>query len=175
MEFTPNLNATRFSKLEPGELFLFADNNAPVLGLAAKDPVQDNDVVTVILGGTINPNSIGRILGPRDGEVLSYGKEYVLRLPAEPQGWTVAPPEADKLCFVVCRQASTEQRLLLRANFSPDDIFRPCYVDMKDDRILTSSSQLRPSYLIPRDFIGYAVKWSILTKETEPRVILSQE
>ena len=37
MEMTPNLRATRFSQLKPGELFLFPDDSVYAVVLAAAD------------------------------------------------------------------------------------------------------------------------------------------
>ncbi len=46
---------------------------------------------------------------------------------------------------------------------------------MKERRILASTSQLRPAFLIPPSIFGYAVEWALFTKEIEPCVILSYQ
>jgi hypothetical protein len=44
---------------------------------------------------------------------------------------------------------------------------------MKEGRILASTSELLPAFLTPPSIFGYAVEWAFLTKEIEPRVVLS--
>ena len=97
--------------------------------------------------------------------------KFVYRLTQEVGPSKMPPP--DKPCFVLTAQGPLDHRRLLRANFSPDAEFRPCYIDMKEGRILASTSQTRPSYLIQPSIFGYAVEWALLTKENEPRFILS--
>lgn len=85
------------------------------------------------------------------------------------EGWSVDVPPAEEPCFVLSAQS-----LYLRANFDPNPAgFKACYVDMKDGRILASGERIDCAFLIPRGISGYATEWALLTKESEPRVILS--
>jgi hypothetical protein len=132
-------------------------------------------MVMVPLGPALPREMVERILGPQQMDVLSFVTDYEVRLPAHAGGWSIGAPAADKPCFVLSAQGSSDQRLFLRANFSPDAEFRPCYIDMKEGRILASTSQLRPAFLTPPSIFGYAVEWALLTKEIEPRrIILSR-
>jgi hypothetical protein len=172
MEVTPTLKATRFSQLKPGELFMFANKSSSGVALAAADPTRDGEMVMIPLGPELPLEIIVRILDSQQMDVLSFGTDYEVRLPADPRGWSIQAPPAEKPCFVLAAGLS-EPKLFLRANFSPDAEFRPCYIDIREGRILASTSQLRPAFLTPPSIFGYAVDWAILTKETEPRVILS--
>ena len=121
------------------------------------------------LGLAVPREMVARIEAPRQMDVLSFGTDYEVRLPADPAGWSVDVPPAEKVCFVLSAQG-----LYLRANFSPNPAgFKACYVDMKDGRILASANRIDSAFLIPRNIAGYATEWALLTKETEPRTILS--
>ena len=62
----------------------------------------------------------------------------------------------------------------MTANFLPvPPSFKACYIDMKDGKILASAQKIGAEFLTPRGISGYAVEWALLTKEVEPRVILS--
>lgn len=172
MEITPALRATRFSQLKAGELFIFPNGPASAVALAAADPTRDGDMVMIPLGPGLRPEMVARIMEPQHSDVLSFGTDYEVRLPAAPRGWSIEMPPAEKPCFILTAGPS-DQKLFLRANFSPDAEFRPCYIDMKEGRILASASQLRPAFLIPPNIFGYAVEWALLTRESKPRVILS--
>jgi len=143
MKITPTIQATRFSQLQPGELFLLGNGAATVAALAAKDPARDGDMVMVVLGGGIAPNMVGRILDPQYMDVMSFGTDFEVRLPSRPEGWSIEPPSAEKLCVVLVASGQSEQRLFLKANFSPDTVYRPCYVDMNTGYILTALDQTR--------------------------------
>jgi hypothetical protein len=169
MDITPPLKATRFSQLKPGELFIYPDATASAVALAAADPARDGDMVMIPLGPVVPREMVARIMEPRHMDVLSFGTEYEVRLPADPAGWSVDVPPAAKPCFVLSAQG-----LYLRANFHPDPAsFKACYVDMKDGRILASERRINCEFLIPRGISGFATEWTLLTKESEPRAILS--
>lgn len=78
---TPNLRATRFSQLKPGELFLFPDDSVYAVALAAADPVE-GEMVMIPLGPA--REKAGRLANPVQMSVLSLGNDYELRLPAQP-------------------------------------------------------------------------------------------
>jgi hypothetical protein len=169
VNITPVLTATRFSQLKPGELFIFASETASAVALTVADPTSDGDVFMVPLGPAAPREMVARIVAPRQMDVLSFGTDYEVRLPADPAGWSVDVPPAEKLCFVLCAQG-----LYLRANFDPNPAgFKACYVDMKDGRILASADRIDSAFLIPRGISGYAIEWTLLTKESEPRAILA--
>jgi predicted peptidase len=122
-----------------------------------------------MLGPGLPREMVARIVDPRQMDVPSFGTDYEVRLPADPGGWSIDVPSAEKPCFVL-----SPQGLYLRANFDANPAgFKACYVDMKDGRILASSKRIDSELLIPRGISGYATEWALLTKESEPRAILS--
>jgi len=170
---TPNFKATRFSQLKAGDLFLFPDQSGFAVALAAADPVE-GEIVMITLGPA--PEKAGRLTtGPQEN-VLSLGNDYELRLPSHPAGWSVEAPPADRLCFVLSSHGPepSGQTPYLRAMFGATQTgFRFCYLDVKTGRILAFASQWPSPYVTPGGICGFAVEWSLLTKETKPRVILS--
>ena len=173
MEITPTLRATRFAQLKAGELFIFSNNSASAVALAVADPAQDGDMGMIPLGPALAPEMAARIVGaPGHMAVVSFGGEYIVQLPSHAGGWSAEVPPPQKPCFVLSSQGldPSPQKIYLRTNFAPPGGgFRPCYVDIKDGRILASGSQ----YVMPPGISGYAIEWALLTKEVEPRVIVS--
>ena len=173
MEMTPNLRATRFSQLKPGELFLFPDDSVYAVALAAADPVE-GEMVMIPLGPA--RERAGRLSNPVQMSVLSLGNDYELRLPAQPAGWSSEAPAADRLCCILSLYGPEPvgKTPYLRATFgAPQAEFKFCYVDVRNGQILTSREQRPSPYITPGGISGYAVEWSLLTRETKPRVILS--
>jgi len=122
------------------------------------------------------PETAGRLTrGPQEN-VLSLGNDYELRLPSHPAGWSVEAPGTDRLCFVLSShgQAPSAQSLYLRAMFGAPQIgFRFCYVDVRTGGVLAFTNRWPSQYVELGGICGYAVQWSLLTKETKPRLILS--
>jgi len=172
MDIAPNFRATRFSQLKPGELFLVSIDSRYEVALAVADPYE-GDIVAVWLGP--GGERAGRIPRGLQANVLSLGSEYELRLPAAPSGWSADEPARDELCFALSAygREGSEQTLFLRAMFlvPPQGLLR-CYIDVKSGQILVDREQRAP-YIAPNGICGYAIEWSLFTKENKPRLILS--
>lgn len=171
MRTTPNLKATRFAQLDPGDLFLYCSDAGFSVAMAVLEPI-DGDKLVLSLGPIFPANLPGPSVqspGPvRD--VLSYGKEYVLMLPCEPQGWTSTEPPPDKHSIVIGAQG-----VYIRANFALSGMpFHPCYVGLPEGKIITSNSGgIRPQFTKPGGALTHALNWKIVTTEPDPRSILS--
>jgi hypothetical protein len=173
MNITPQFRATRFSQLQPGELFLFPDGSVFAVALTAMDPVE-GDMVMIPLGPA--PEKAGCLTTGPQVNVLSLGTDYELRLPSDPARWFATAPPPDRLCFVVSAHGPepSGQTVYLRAMFGAAQAgFRFCYVDVKTGRVLANPDQRPSPYPPPGGICGFAVEWSLLTKETKPRIILS--
>jgi hypothetical protein len=134
-------------------------------------------MVMILLGATVDAEMVARIVyAPGHMPVVSFGVEDIVQLPSDAGGWAAEVPSPEKPCLVVSAQGlePSQQKLYLRANFAPPGAgFKACYFDVKDGRILASPSELHRGYRTPKGISGYAVEWALLTKESEPRVILS--
>jgi hypothetical protein len=168
MLITPPLTITRFAQLTSGELFLSQFQETSFVALTVVDP--DGDMLMVPLGpgfpdGLDRP-SLVRSLG---ANVISFGKKYELRLPAQPNGWRLTPPDPATHCIAV-----TEEGAFVRANFAPPPTeYRPCYVDLDSGRIVTAGQGRGAAYAEPRGLKAFAVEWEIITHEEKPRRILA--
>jgi len=172
MKITPELKVTRFAQLKPGELFLYFHDDGASVGLAAKNPVQFGDMSIVSLGPKFLPTVGGPTIdSPQNSPgyrsaLLSYGSDYVLRLPVSSQAWRSGTPGADLPCIAVA-----QEDIYIRANcVPPGQEFRPCYVAVKEGKILGSSESRK--YFELRDPL-FALEWQIVTTEEKPRTILS--
>jgi hypothetical protein len=156
---------------------MFANNSASAVALAAADPTRDGDMVMILLGAAVDAEMVACIAdAPGHMPVVSFGVEYIVQLPSHAGGWAAEVPPPGTPCIVISSQGSepSQQKLYLRVNFAPPGAgFKACYFDVKDGRILASPSQLHLGYQTPTGICGYAVEWALLTKESEPRVILS--
>jgi hypothetical protein len=79
---------------------------------------------------------------------VSFGKDYVIRLPAAAHGWAGVEPGPGALCLVV-----TSDALYFRADcgLRPEE-YVPCLVDAKDGKVRYG---WKPS------IAAYAVQWEI--------------
>jgi hypothetical protein len=171
MEITPALRATRFSQLKPGELFLYSHENGVPVAIAPTNPVQFGDLSIVTLGPKFPPTIDGpTIHSPQNSPghssvLLSYGSDYVLRLPVRSQAWSSITPPAHLPCVAVA-----QEEVCIRTNAGPPgQEFRPCYVAPKEGKILGSGDVRK--YFELRDPI-FALEWEIVTAEEKTRTIL---
>ncbi len=152
MHLAPNLKAVRFQQLPVGDLFICTDHETPCIALKGVDPECDGDIIVLLLGPNL-PDGMGlRVIGPRPETVIAIGKDYILRLPIDPNGWKTEVPPNDAPCV-----ALVEDKAFFRGNFSNSlEEFRPCWIE-------ASSGVLR--YKPPPGIKAYAVKWEIVIQE----------
>lgn len=171
MEIAPKLTATRFAPLDPGDLFICHDGTGSYVAITVTDPTSDGDKLALLLcppsaQGIGLPTLTGL---PPDTLAISFGKNYLLRLPCDTTGWLTAEPSRDRHCLVL-----QDEKLYIRGFFPKYGVgLLPCYVGIKDGLILTAGSGPRSEFTRPRGNCAYATEWVFLTMEKEPRVILS--
>jgi hypothetical protein len=166
MKVESMLKIDRFAQLAPGDLFIFIHKNESCVALKVVDPTNDGDKFILPLGPTF-PAATYRptLMGPKDMTVVSFGKDYTLKLPTQATGWLANEPGPNQHCFVV-----NERGVYVRANFAPSsEPIRWCYVDIGSGSILSNDR----SYIEPVSPSAYAIDWTLLTNETEPRDIVS--
>jgi hypothetical protein len=77
------------------------------VAMNAVDPAKDGDKAFVTLGPTFPDGVIGPTLTNASGvTVVSFGKEFLLRLPCEATGWTMGEPPPDKPAVLVTDRGS---------------------------------------------------------------------
>jgi len=169
-----SLKVARLATLESGELFLFAHHSSTgdtsCVGLVADYRDADPQKLFLLLG----PQFPGHITGPHlitsiPATTISFGKNFAIRLPVDPDSWTETEPSHDCNCLLM-----TDGGVYFRANGNPipGQGFTSCFVNA-DGGIVEVIPSLPPGrYARPPGTPAYAVKWEIVTTEPEPRTIL---
>jgi hypothetical protein len=85
MQTIPKVQIERFEQLSPGDLFIFSYNGKSHLALKAEDPERGRDKYILPLGPTLPTGmSVPTLLGWHAMTVISFGKDYIVRLPTNP-------------------------------------------------------------------------------------------
>ena len=152
MRVVPTLKVARLNQLEPGDLFIGAEHKPPCVGLKGVDPECDGDPIVVWLGPNLLDKLGPRVTAAQHETVIAIGKDYVLRLPTEPEGWTTEFPPPASACVSLA-----DDKAFFRGNFVPEpDAFKPCWIEAE-------SGILR--YKPPPGITAYAVNWEIVIEE----------
>lgn len=152
MRVIPNLKVMRLNQLQPGDLFIGAEHKPPCVGLKGVDPECDGDAIVLWLGPELPDRTGPRVTAAQHETVIAIGKDYVLRLPTEPDGWTAEFPPIGAACLAIA-----DDKVFFRGNFAPEpDGFKPCWIEVE-------SGILR--YRPPPGISAYAVKWEIAIEE----------
>jgi hypothetical protein len=103
-------------------------------------------------------------------DVVSFGKDYVLRFPSSAEGWSGSEPSANVLCIL-----KTREGCYLRVNFAPRaGEFVPCYIDISTGLIHANTGGLQHRFTRPTGEAVIAVEWELVTMEPKPRLIFAQ-
>jgi hypothetical protein len=171
LKIEPTLRLCEFEELLPGDLFIYFHDNGSCVALKAEDPTQNGEKLIVPLGPTF-PNSVN---GPyplpgRQINVISFGRDWILRFPSRADGWSRSEPSANVPCIL-----KTRDGCYLRANFSSRTAeFLPCYIDMSTGLIQASTEGLQYQFTRPAGAGVVAVEWELMTVEPKPRLIFAQ-
>jgi hypothetical protein len=168
MQITPTVTVRRFAKLDPGDLFIYRHSGGSCIAFVVLDPTDGGDRLILPLGPTLPPGMKWPTLqNPTGLTAISFGKDFILRLSAQPGGWSDTSPPADTHAILIA-----DERTYFRANFSrSSDQFQECFVEIATGVIFVSNSR---SYGMPPGIAAFATEWEITTTEAEPRVILAQ-
>jgi len=170
MQIDPAMKIARFAQLEPGDLFIYPYGEGSCVGMKIVDPTRDGDVVLFLLGPEF-PRGMAApgLLPPPTATVISFGKEYVLRLPCHARAWSAVAPAFDIHCV-----GMTDQKAFIRANYDAgQQAFQPCYIDLEAGRVHATMSGAfgRPSPL--QGSPAFALEWELATTLPKPRAILT--
>jgi hypothetical protein len=170
MRIDPKVAVMRFQQLSPGDLFIYPYTEGSCVAMQVVDPTSDGDILMLPLGPIFPPGfSCPSLIHGPAATVISFGKEYVLRLPCRANGWLIGPPSFDKHCIAI-----TQTGAYIRANCRPPESgFHACYVDMATGVVHATGSGRFQEFAPPPGVLAFAVEWEIVTDEQEPRVILT--
>jgi hypothetical protein len=171
MTAEPHLRICRFSQLSPGDLFVYVHDNGSCIALKVVDPTANDEPLLLPFGPQL-PSGLDRsnLLSQQSTDVISFGKAYVLKLPARAEGWSRSEPDQETLCIL-----ATDESYFIRANSAGQrGEFRPCYVDLMTGRIHAKDNGWQGEFIRPRGASAVAVEWELMTTEPEPRLIFAQ-
>lgn len=159
---TPKIEVTRFEQLKPGDLFICLFDEGACLALKAEDPERNGDKLILPLGPIFPAESGGipLLLSGRGVTVISFGRDYILRMPVDASGWTARMPERNKVSMMVA-----DGNTYIRAFFDPSPDSKPCWVRLDNGLIAYSGIGGIPVF---------ATSWEIVLADAydRPRVVL---
>ena len=103
----------------------------------------------------------------RNITVVSFGKDYTLKLPVAAAAWTDRPPPNGSGC-ILTTDAGTFVRALIGGG-----VPGICYIDLSSATIYSTGAGVFEKYAIPPGILAFATDWQLMTNETEPRKIFS--
>jgi hypothetical protein len=175
MEILMKPKIMRFSQTEPGDLFIYEHSNGTSVALTVWCPIHD-EKLAVVIGPNLPDDKQWQtlIIGP-ESHVISFDKNFCIRLPSRPRGWRTSEPPPNVHCFLV--MASGE--IFLRADYrtgsqltsGTPNRFMPCYISLDTGKI--ASNPQNRDYIAPTGYRAFAIEWEIISNETLPRTILS--
>lgn len=165
MEIIPSVKCMQLAQLEPGDLFIVHDDTGSYVALEVRDP-NKGDRLALVIGPASREISEPPILTafPSHTPVVSFAKEYILRLPCDTKTWLPIEPRSGP-CVVL-----SGDKFYMRARFGWGGQVALTYVSIQDGLLLANTSS---QVTRPRDDCAYAIEGSFLTAEKEPREIIS--
>ena len=170
MKVVPALTITRFAQLAAGDLFLAPlGGDDSCVAIVAEDPTQNGQKSLVPLGPSFPGRTGGpTLISPPGMTVVSFGKNYVLRLPVRAKGWSASAPPPGTIGIL-----ATDSGRYFRADAGPSPGVLFGYIDIATGRIHTSGQGTFQQYAPPTGIHAFAIEWEIVTNEPEPRSILA--
>jgi hypothetical protein len=155
MKIVPELTATRFEQLNPGDLFIFLENGRSCVALATQNPEEVGGKLILLLGPQLPEEMNGpHLIGWGGVTVVSFGSEYELRLPTTPNLWSDVEPPAGHFCVLLADDVP-----FFRANCSPiASQYRTCYVRVQDGAV---------SFRRPPGIHAFALSYEVLAPKMD--------
>jgi hypothetical protein len=169
MPSTPKIRVERFAKLQPGELIRFEVQGVSSIGLVCDYQDHEPEKLLLLLGPNFpNPYNYPTLV-KLNLTAVSFGTNFLLRLPVDLTSWSEAEPNFDCNCLMVIGD-----EIYFRANGSPDHTrgFVSCFINARTGVVQVTSGLPPGRYARPIGTAAYALSWEILADELEPRLIL---
>jgi len=167
MVITPSLKSTQFSELKPGDLFFLHRTPGSHAALAVHDPKTNAKDKMLILPGPRSSTApkVPTLMGAsQQTRVVSFAKDYKLRLPCDPSAWLFTEPPAECACLVLA-----EDKLYIRARLDLGGSLIQCYIGVEDGVLLGKGSE---RFAQPSGDCTYTLDWAFLTTEEDARRVL---
>jgi len=133
MDVIPYVRTARFEQLEPGDLFIFMDQQRSSYALKTQQPASGDRSSMVLLGPSFIQDVPESFLVPwQPTTVLSFGKAFSILPSLDAASWSSMGPSRTPVCLAV---ASENVYVCTNGGSSPQHYF-PCFVDLKTGAIL---------------------------------------
>jgi hypothetical protein len=165
MQISPSLTLCEFAKLDPGDLCALRRGSGSYIALAVKEPNSPDKMVLILGPASSEAPKVPLLmrLSPQT-RVVSFSKDYTLRLPCDTNAWLSIEPE-ESHCLVL-----TADRVCVRAHFKGAYDTVQCYVDVKAGMLITDNNG---NFASPGGDRAYTLDWALLTTEIDAREILT--
>jgi hypothetical protein len=169
MVIAPKLRAARLPQADPGALFLVRDDTGSYVALAVKGPHEGDRLVLVLGPPSPEVPEVPVLTNfSLDTVVVSFGKEYTLRLPCDVKAWLPAGPRVGQCVVLSGDKVYVRGRYYRQFNQAIH-----VYVGIEDGLLVVNRSGEFAHPSGRSDDCAYSVDCAFLTVEKDPRVILS--
>jgi len=166
MEIAPTVRSSWFAQLDPGDLFIVDDGTGSYVALAVKDPSATEKMALLLGPASPAVPKVPILTNLPQMRVVSFGKDYKLRLPCDSRRWFAAEPPDESSCLVLA-----EDKPYLRALYGYAPQVTRCYIGVQDGVLLMDASHSR--FARPSRDCAYTSDWAFLTSERDAREIIS--
>ena len=152
MNIVPRLSVTRIAQLQPGDLFVLPHGDEACIAMKVREPDEAELMVAL---GPVLPDGLAHpsLITASAATVISFGKDFTLRLPSRAGAWRSVEPSPEIHCLVV-----TDQGVYVRANFvRREGRYKPCYIDMAAGLVVTDGRGAFQNYVAPPGHRGFAM------------------
>src|ERR1700733_7397410 len=102
MDVVPSVRTARFEELEPGDLFVFIDQQQKFYALKTQQPASGDRSTMVLLGPSFIQDVAESFLVPwQPVTVLSLGKSFSILPSLDPASWSPTGPSRTPVCLSV--------------------------------------------------------------------------
>lgn len=102
MEIVPSVRVTRFEQLEPGDLFVYPHARGSCFALKTAKLANSDRNCIVLLGPHFPYESEeSHLLSWDSVTVISYGRDYSILLPDNPDSWFMSGSLRNSVCIAI--------------------------------------------------------------------------
>lgn len=133
MEIFPPVNVARFDKLAPGDLFICPHESGSFFALKTEEPTKSDSDCAVVLGPHFpyGPKE-SALMNLQHKTVISFGDNYSILLPTEPDLWLFSGNMRKPVCVAVCEQ---NVYVCTNGSASPEHFFQ-CFVEFSTGKLV---------------------------------------
>jgi hypothetical protein len=149
MRSFPHLNVARIAQVPNGELVLLIGHNPPSVAITGYTNEFGGDKILLLFSTDLLNKKGPLIIDSRNQTVISFGTDFAIRLPVEPELWSADPPTDDIPCVAVM-----QDKVFLRGNNGRHSHeFWPCWIELSSGILSRSPLQGIVAYALAYDIV----------------------